>query len=244
MPGVLNAFIIMLIFFCIYAILAVDLFRDFGEVRDLQSTATYSIFDTFEYANYSIPGDETSDATLGVFRYRATPSALSPRGLSIGSEYYGSFFRALFTLFQVMTGESWAEAVARPLLFGHDPNNGILASFFYVSFILIMQFVLVNVVVAVLLDKFVAEDPPSEEEINPDAVGDLLGDGGAPAAAPVSSGSISSVQVTVGAPAATSSAIDHKLDAILGELASLKRDLAATRSEIFDLKATKNSLAV
>ena len=29
-PGVSNAFVIMIIFFCIYAILAVELFRDFG----------------------------------------------------------------------------------------------------------------------------------------------------------------------------------------------------------------------
>jgi len=30
-PGVINAFVVMLVFFCIYAILAVELFRDFGE---------------------------------------------------------------------------------------------------------------------------------------------------------------------------------------------------------------------
>ena len=29
-PGVFNAFVVMFIFFCIYAILAVELFRDFG----------------------------------------------------------------------------------------------------------------------------------------------------------------------------------------------------------------------
>merc|ERR1719310_2287090 len=30
-PGVINAFVVMFIFFCIYAILAVEFFRDFGK---------------------------------------------------------------------------------------------------------------------------------------------------------------------------------------------------------------------
>lgn len=48
---------------------------------------------------------------------------------------------------QVMTGESWSEAVARPVIFGSSP---ILAAVFFVSFILFTQVILINVVVAVL----------------------------------------------------------------------------------------------
>uniref|UniRef100_A0A7S2BAX5 EF-hand domain-containing protein n=2 Tax=Haptolina brevifila TaxID=156173 RepID=A0A7S2BAX5_9EUKA len=246
MPGVFNAFIIMLIFFCIYAILAVDLFRDFGDT----STATYTIYDSFEYANYSIPGDETSPATLGVFSYRADASAITTRGLHIGSEYYGTFFRALFTLFQVMTGESWSEAIARPLLFGLDSNNGVIVTLYYVSFILIMQFVLINVVVAVLLDKFVQDEQHAEpsEELHEDAVANLLGGGAPAAAAPAAERDLKHVQVTVAAPPAATtpspSLLDAKLDAILAELKDLKNDLAATRSEIFNIKEARGSLAV
>ena len=32
-------------------------------------------------------------------------------------EYYGTFARSLYSLFQVLTGESWSEAVARPVVF-------------------------------------------------------------------------------------------------------------------------------
>ena len=35
-----------------------------------------------------------------------------------GQEYWGNFMKSLYTLFQVLTGESWSEAVARPILFG------------------------------------------------------------------------------------------------------------------------------
>ena len=41
-----------------------------------------------------------------------------------------------------MTGESWSEAVARPVLFGSSPA---FAGFYYGSFIIVMQIVLVNV---------------------------------------------------------------------------------------------------
>merc|ERR1719478_1298683 len=42
--------------------------------------------------------------------------AITPRGLCFGQDYYGSFLRALYTLFQVLTGESWSEAAVRPVL--------------------------------------------------------------------------------------------------------------------------------
>jgi hypothetical protein len=64
---------------------------------------------------------------------------------------------------QVLTGESWSEAVVRPLVFGVSPySNAVVVSVFFVSYILLTQVVLQNVVVAVLLDKFV-EDPDAEE---------------------------------------------------------------------------------
>ena len=84
-------------------------------------------------------------------------SSMTSRGYTNGYEYYGTFSRALFTLFQVLTGESWAEMVARPLLFGKPEWDSSWSVFgvatFFTTFILLHQIVLVNVVVAVLLDK-------------------------------------------------------------------------------------------
>lgn len=139
-PGVANAFIIMLIFFCIYAILAVELFSGFG------TDGTYITYD--------------DDGSI-------TVSSMTARGLTNGFEYYGTFSRALYTLFQVMTGESWSEAVARPLLFGFsNDGNAVTAAIFFVSFIILTQMILVNVVVAVLLDKFVTDEEEEEPEID------------------------------------------------------------------------------
>ena len=70
------------------------------------------------------------------------------------------FFKALYTLFQVLTGESWSEAIARPLLEWSPWATAV----YFVSFILINGVVLINVVVAVLLEKMVDDEPEEEEE--------------------------------------------------------------------------------
>lgn len=135
-PGLISALALMLIFFCIYAIVAVELFRDFGQDGT--------------YTTYNQNGGHTD------------VSSITPRGLFYGHEYYGSFARSMYTLFQVMTGESWSEAVARPLVFGYNQGNATVVSLFFVSFILLLQTVMINVFVAVLLDKFVGatDDEP------------------------------------------------------------------------------------
>ena len=50
------------------------------------------------------------------------------------------------------TGERWAEVVVRPLMFGLY-SNSIFVAVFFVSFILLTQIVLTNLVVSLLLDK-------------------------------------------------------------------------------------------
>jgi len=135
-PGVANAFVILFIFYCIYAILAVELFRDFG------INGTYMTDD------------------LGSSRHIV--DSTTPRGYTNGIEYYGTYSRAMYTLFETMTGDSNFEALARPLTFGLYQRSAIFVSFFFVSFIILTGMVMTNVVVAVLLDKF-SEPPPSIE---------------------------------------------------------------------------------
>merc|ERR1719410_1402513 len=110
----------MILVVCIYAVLAVDLFK--GIYGDCQS----------------------SDV----------PAAITPRGYCWGDEYYGNFFKSLYTLFQVLTGESWSEMAVRPFLLAatSDSFDIIIVSAFFVSFVCISGMVLLNVVVAVLLD--------------------------------------------------------------------------------------------
>jgi len=132
-PGVSNAFAILFIFYCIYAILAVELFRDFG------INGTYMTDD------------------LGSIRH--VVDSTTPRGYTHGIEYYGTYSRAMYTLFEIMTGDSNFEALARPLTFGLYQRSAFTVSFFFVSFIILTSMVMSNVVVAVLLDQFVAPPP-------------------------------------------------------------------------------------
>jgi len=162
-PGVANAFLIMVIIMCIYAILAVEFFKDFG------NEGTYVT--TQDHTSRGVNAAWALDAN-GVVMNNATVSSMTARGFTFGEEYYGTFMRALYTLFQVLTGESWSEAVARPTMFGKGggadgkgmDGGAVLSGIFYVTFIIIMQIVMLNVVVAVLLEKMVEEDPVEEEE--------------------------------------------------------------------------------
>lgn len=91
----------------------------------------------------------------------------TPRGKCVGPEYFGTFSRSLYTFFQVLTGESWSEMVARPAIWW-QLDDWVLAvggGLFFVSYVLITAFMLINVVVAVLLDKMSA---PTEEEAKPE----------------------------------------------------------------------------
>ena len=143
LPGVFNAFVIVVIFLMIYAILSVEYFAPLGQEFGEHGLGQYVTF-----------GDNGDNHTI---------SAETPRGFNHGWEYFGTFTRALYTLFQAMTGESWSEAIARPLMFGLYKNAALVSTFF-VSFLLLFQFVLINIVIAVLLDNFVEPGGDNADE--------------------------------------------------------------------------------
>merc|ERR1711959_278936 len=141
-PGVANAFVIQLIFLCIYSVLSVEFFSFIG-----------------------------CDSDSKEYGFAKTPRAGGPylaQGACWGEEYYGTFFRALYTMFQVLTGESWSEAGARPAIAYYAGKDNLLyvyiTYFFFYSFILVNQMTLLNVVVAVLMDGMSSESPPAEED--------------------------------------------------------------------------------
>ncbi|WP_232321184.1 ion transporter [Sporosarcina ureae] len=73
-------------------------------------------------------------------------------------EFFGSFHTALFTLLQVVTFESWASQVARPII-----NEVPWAWAYFVSFIIIGALVILNLVVAVILS-YLGQDDEHERE--------------------------------------------------------------------------------
>merc|ERR550537_398352 len=135
-PGVANAFLIMLIVMCIFAVLGVEFFRMVGSCGGPSWTG-------------------------GVFE--------TSREMCFGDEYFGTFSRSLYTLFQILTGDSWSEAVVRPILLVYPIQDyeKVGSAFFFVGFVIINYVVLINVVVAVLLDKMQeSTDDAAEEEVS------------------------------------------------------------------------------
>jgi hypothetical protein len=135
-PGVLNAFLINFILICIYAVLSVDFFSEI-------------------YTDCDEEGFEGPAAML------------TARGKCWGFDYYGTFSRSLYTMFQVLTGESWSEAGARPALTYYmdreEIDRVVLTYLFFYSFVIINSFVLLNVVVAVLMDGMNNAAPASQD---------------------------------------------------------------------------------
>lgn len=74
-------------------------------------------------------------------------------------QLFGDLGTTAFTLFQVMTLESWSEGVARPVmeLFPH-------AWLFFVLFILIATFVIINLFIAVIVDSISTIKPVDHTE--------------------------------------------------------------------------------
>ena len=87
-------------------------------------------------------------------------------------EWFGSIGKAMYTLFQVMTLESWSMGISRPVM-----DVFPLAWVYFVSFVLISSFVVMNVVVGIVVNAISEvtaentaedkkeEDPASNEEL-------------------------------------------------------------------------------
>lgn len=96
----------------------------------------------------------------------------SPRQIDYGYEYFGNFPKAMYTMFQVLTGESWSEVVARTLIFSEDLGFGLGCALYFSSFTIINGIILINVVVAVLLEKMTSDEGSEEAEEEPWADGE------------------------------------------------------------------------
>ncbi len=66
-------------------------------------------------------------------------------------ELFADFFTAMFTLWQVMTGDDWSNIVRDMFI---PSGNAAGVALFFISFQLLITFTMVNVVVCVLVDEF------------------------------------------------------------------------------------------
>ncbi|MGC9456929.1 MAG: ion transporter [Halothiobacillaceae bacterium] len=94
----------------------------------------------------AIPGIAAIAALLGIVFY---VFAIIAHGLFGEShpEWFGTLGGTLYTLFQVMTLESWSMGIARPVMEAHP-----WAGLFFVVFILIATFTMLNLFIALIID--------------------------------------------------------------------------------------------
>jgi voltage-gated sodium channel len=62
-------------------------------------------------------------------------------------EWFGTLGESFYTLFQIMTLESWSMGIARPVM-----EQFPLAWLFFVPFIFIVTFIMINLIIAVVVD--------------------------------------------------------------------------------------------
>ncbi|HEV7458543.1 MAG TPA: ion transporter [Roseococcus sp.] len=95
---------------------------------------------------HALPGMGSIVMLMGLIFYVFAVMATKLYG-DILPERFGSLGLSLYTLFQMMTLESWSEANVRPIL-AQQP----LAWMFFVPFILIATFVVLNLFIGVIVD--------------------------------------------------------------------------------------------
>jgi len=86
--------------------------------------------------------------------------------VELGEYYFGNFFRACLSLAQISTFDSWSSGIARDIIYAK--GNG--AAVYFLSFIFIAGIIMMNVLVALLLDSYLTPDSEDEDESDTDPV--------------------------------------------------------------------------
>jgi voltage-gated sodium channel len=94
----------------------------------------------------TIPGMATIAGLLGLLFYMFAIMATQLYGDAF-PEWFGDLGESFYTLFQVMTLESWSMGLVRPLMEKYP-----LAWLFFVPFIFIATFIMINLIVAIVVD--------------------------------------------------------------------------------------------
>jgi voltage-gated sodium channel len=108
----------------------------------------------------ALPGMASIIGLMSLVLYVSAVMATKLFG-AIAPEFFGSFSASLFTLFQVMTVEGWPD-IARTVM-QHSPY----AWLFFVSYLLIATFMVLNLFIAVVVNAMqsqVADDIAADEE--------------------------------------------------------------------------------
>ena len=95
---------------------------------------------------HSLPGIGSIALLMVVIYYVAAVMATKLFG-AVHPEWFGSIWHSMYTLFQVMTLESWSMGIVRPVMESHP-----YAWLFFIPFILIATFTVLNLFIAIIVD--------------------------------------------------------------------------------------------
>lgn len=106
----------------------------------------------------AIPGMISVIGLLGLVVYVAAVMAVNLFGKEV-PEYFGGLPRSLFSLFQIMTGEGWPD-IADATMEQHP-----MAWMFFVGYILLSSFVVLNLFMAVVVSAMDREPDPELQQV-------------------------------------------------------------------------------
>ncbi len=95
---------------------------------------------------HSLPGLGSTAAFMGLLFYISSVMATVLYGQS-HPQWFGTIGESAYSLFQIMTLESWSMGIVRPVMEVHPQ-----AWIFFVPFVLLTTFMMLNMVVAILVD--------------------------------------------------------------------------------------------
>jgi len=90
----------------------------------------------------------------------------SPNNDDIEKEgyFFGSFLKALLSLGQITTFDSWSSGIARDIIY----LRGFGAALYFITFIFICGIIMMNVLVALLLDNYLSPGSSKSDELSPE----------------------------------------------------------------------------
>ena len=94
---------------------------------------------------HAIPGLSSVMAVMGIFFYTAAVLATNLFG-KLHPDWFGSVGKSLYTLFQIMTLESWSMGIVRPVM-----ESQPWAWAFFVPFIVIATFTILNLFIGIIV---------------------------------------------------------------------------------------------
>lgn len=107
----------------------------------------------------TIPGMASIAGLMTLFFYVFAIMATNLYGVS-HPQWFGTLGESFYTLFQIMTLESWSMGIVRPIMEVHP-----MAWVFFVPFIFVVTFVMINLIVAVVVDAMNVLSNKEEEHI-------------------------------------------------------------------------------